>query len=65
MKRCETQRGNSDDHQHLQPGECGLKVGGLARADDVQRGDEPRCGDRENLGPEQMADGRMREKPER
>src|SRR5581483_4572743 len=56
---------DADDENDLEPGECGLDVRGFARADDVERGDEPGGDDRGYLRPEQMREGGLGEEAER
>ena len=49
----EADDGDADDEDDLEPGERGLHVGGFARADDVEPGDEPGGGDGRDLAGDQ------------
>src|ERR1700761_508800 len=65
MNAGETDEGDADDENDLEPGEDGLHVGGFARADDVERGDQPDGDDSGELGPVEMREGGLRKKAER
>ena len=60
----ETEGGDDDDQQDFEPGEGGLHVGGVAGADDVEAGDDPGGGDGEDLRPQQVSEGGLREEAE-
>ena len=55
----ETEARDDEDHENFEPGEGGLDVGGVAGADDVKRGDEPRGSDGGKLRPGEMKEGDM------
>src|ERR1700761_2809336 len=65
MNAGETDEGDADNENDLEPGEDGLHVGGFARADDVERGDEPDGDGGRELGPVEMRVGGLRKKGER